>query len=565
MENSLYQNDCLRKKQKTIFFLWTTILLSFIFCLIIYRKFVFGDAYYVCTTDAAYQFYPYVAYLARSISDLQLPSWTWMIGMGDIYPLRYIGDISVVISCIFGEGALPYLLIYVQIIKIVLAAAFIFLFLKKIRMSDIGSMLGAIAYSFSSIMIIRGLWFAYSMEMLLFAFLLWALERYFQNKKRGPLLVALFLLFIYKGMYYIVLYCIVCFVYATVRYYLCHGSIFNKKYVRYIADGILMIILAGGLSCVINVPYLIQTLNTGRFDSAFNAQDIPLVAGFDRVGSAILKCFSSTLFDDFGGDMFIIDNGLDGALFYFGVFMIFIIPMGYYIENDRIKKLLIGVLAFAVVYIVFPIVTYICNMGISFKYFKLSSLWFCTGLLVMSVYIFDHVVLEKRYGLMFLLISTCAIVMLIGYLCFVNSMFSAKIRKDNAIYIMVLALFYMIILFIYKKRQYIFIPCIILLTLCVELVYSANRTSDIAYMSAIAMMYQKGLDLKTDNELSEVAGMKLTYERVAWYDKYPSRALLYDINGVGYYDDIGQGYVNFVNNVMSSGGVMNILLLRANT
>lgn len=548
MSNS-NQGRILVQSRKTFIAGISTILICIIMSLLIYWKFIFGDAYYIGTTDMLYQCYPYMVHLSRCISNLKFPTWTFLIGIGDVFPLRYIGNILNVILCSFGEETLPYLLIYDHMLKIALSAIFFFLFLKRIKMTDLGAMIGAVAYSFSSIMIIRGLWFAYSTEVLLLALLLWTLEIYFQDDKRILLFISLTLLFTYKGMYYIVLYCAICFIYATARYYICEGAIFTKGYLRYLSNGLLSIILAGGVSCVINLPLLIQTLNSGRIDTTFGATRIPLFAGIDRIGTALLKCFSSVLMNNAGGDIYI-PNGLDGPLFYFGTLISFLFPLGYYIKNKRIKKLYFILTAFGIIYTVCPYVSYVCNLGISSTYFKLSTLWFCTAGVIASIYIFDHVILEKQFKKTYLFIVTLLIEGVIGYLCFINSMFSDNIIPSHVFVLMVLIFFYMMMLWIYYQKGYWFVPYILLMILCVELGGSARLTSDSAYYVAEIAGYKKGSDMKTDAALTDVATIASNCDRVVWKDKYPSLGLLYGINGTGYLEDIGESYVEFVQNVV---------------
>ena len=549
MRNNI--RDFLQVKNNT-FYCIVTILVSIIMCVTIYWKFIFGNAYLIGSTDVMYQNYSYMFFLTQNLEQGKIPTWTFLIGIGDVFPLRYLGNILDVWICFWGTKTLPYLFVYNQILKIVLSSFFFYKFLNRIKISNLGATFGAISYSFSSIMIIRGLWYAYATEVLLFAFLLWAFEIYFQEEKRSALLIALVLLFTYKGMYYVVLYCLICLIYATARYYICEGKILSINFFKYLLKGFINILLAGGISCVINIPIFLQTLNSARIDTAGAANEIPMFADQTRIGAAFLKCFSPILFSGYGGDLYN-SNGLDGPHFYFGIIVPIIIPLFIYLENNRIKVLTVVLSAFLLIYVLFPQVTYICNLGISYEYFKLSTLWICTAFLIIAVFIVDQVIIKNTYKYIFFLTCVLLLESAIYYLGFKNELYINKIAPKYIIAVMVYILLYFIVLSSYKKLKSKQILIIAIILLCVELGYSARVTMDTVYTTIQYAGYTKGNDMKTNSALVDVEELTDGYQRVRWKDGYPSRALLYGVPGVGYYDDIDGNYVNYLNNIYGIG------------
>ena len=549
MRNNI--RDFIQVKNNT-FYCTVTILLSIIMSVTIYWKFIFGNAYLIGSTDVMYQNYSYMYFLTQSLEQGKIPVWTFLIGIGDVFPLRYLGNILDVWICFWGTKALPYLFVYNQIIKIILSSLFFFKFLKKINISNFGAILGAISYSFSSIMVIRGLWYAYATEVFLFAFLLWAFEIYFQEEKRSVLLISLVLLFTYKGMYYVVLYCLICFIYATARYYICEGRIFSRDFFKYLLKGFINILLASGISCVINIPIFLQTLNSARIDTAGSANEIPMFADQTRIGAAFLKSFSPILFSGYGGDLYN-NNGLDGPQFYFGIIVPIIIPLFIFLKNNRIKVLTVVLSAFSLIYVLFPQVTYICNLGISYTYFKLSTLWICTAFLIVAVVIVDHVIIKNIYKYMYFFSYVLLLESVLYYLGFKNELYLNKISPQYIIAVMLYILLYFIVLSSYKKYKYSRILIIAIILLCVELGYSARITMDTVYMTTQYAGYTKGNDMKSNRALEDVEELTDGYQRVRWKDSYPSKALLYGVPGVGYYDDIDGNYVSYLNNIYGTG------------
>lgn len=542
----------LHTKRNRNLYLFVTVMITVVLSIVIYREFIFGDAYYISATDTAYQFLPYLSYLSRCIYGGTLPTWSFLVGVGDVYQQRYIGDICSMIPCLFGETIMPYTFVYLQILKMIISAVFIFLFLNKIKISNTGSMIGAIAYSFSSIMMIRGIWLHFSTEMMLFAIILWSLEEFFQNNRIVPLTLGLTFMFLHSGMYYIVLYAVVCFGYALVRYYLVEGSIKKKVLIRYFGKGFGIILLAGFLSCGINLPLLIQTTNTGRMDGVLSEKSIPVLAEGNRILSSFINFFSGTLTNGYGGDLY--NNGLDGPKFFVGVLFICILPLFIYIENKKVKKLVSLFLGFLVLYIMIPMITYVCNMGISYSYFKLSTLWMCVVIILVGVCILDQVVIQGKFKNKTMLIWNGILIGVFAWVCFFQEGYSQIVNQKYALGVMLLLVVYNVVLLAAKKIKSAKLVYVLFVLLCAELTYSGCVTSEVAAASAIAMSMEKGVDIKSNKALVAIkeSDENLFY-RVAWEESYLSTALLYDLNGIGYFDDIGSGYVEYIANTVETG------------
>lgn len=533
------------KKNKYLIF---TILIVVSFSTLIYYDFLFGDLFYIGASDSAYQFLPYFSELSRNIKSGDFSFWSFEIGMGDVYPLRYLGDIFVVIPCLFGEELLPYAMIYVQVIKHMLAAVLMYSFFKKIRISNSGAMLGAIGYTFSAVFVVRGVWYHFSSETVLFAAILWALEKYFQDKTIMPLTLSLTLMFAHSGMYYIVLYSVICCVYAVTRYYLVNEKI-DKKIINYLAKGLGIILLAGAISCVISLPLLIQTISTSRLEGVLDGDTIKALSSKERIYSAINSFFSGALTNGFGSYPEY-SNGLDGPKFYVGVLFVVILPLYRKISNAKIRRIISVFLLFISAYVVCPLISYICNMGISQHYFKLSTLWLCVGVLIIGVYIWDNLILNEKINNHLYLFAGCICGALFSISCF---KLYYMINFKYATFVLVIIVLYVVLLSLIRKTNKY--KCgVILLFLC-EILYSAYLNSDTISQNAKNLNATKESDYGT-NSYVEMTRSDDFYRVGIIESNYGSKAMLYDYNGIGYCDDINRSYVQFVFNVIEQKALL---------
>ena len=355
--------------------------------ILVYWQYLTGQKVYVFTdvaSDSAGQTYPNLIYLAREIS---LGNW------GDRWNfVSSIGNSAQMIlpklanlEAFFGADHVAYLMGFIMAVKVFLSGLFFYLYLKKMKISDITSSIFALFYAFCAQMIIRGTWRSYPNEVLTFAIWLYAFEAWFCNGKKwwGLILASAFLYFNSSG-YYIVLYTGIFVIYAFFRV-LADWDLqkTEKKMIKItvFAGGILCALLLSSMGWLSSITTQLKsdrfsngTQKMGNYDfTAFlTAVDSLKTAFYRTIGTDLLNI------NEFCGA----GNFLEAPAFYCGVLTLLILPV-LFLQAKGMRRIaynigIMGILS----YIFIKPVRFLAN-GFASHTFKLSSLW----VIVLMLYI----------------------------------------------------------------------------------------------------------------------------------------------------------------------------------
>lgn len=371
--------------------------ITFFIACIIYRRYLIGHTPIMYSvSDGFSQFLPIYKDFVRTLQDGNgLTFWNFSNGFGAIqsylrffYPTNLI---PILAGTFINEQALMITVAWMQILKMVLATVFMFLFLKKFKFNDFICCNMGIIYAFCGILILRGHWWILGDECYLAMFILWAVECFFQDKKWYFIPVSIALLASCLGVYYIYLYAIELFIYGTVRYLYDKGSL--KGYLKFIFTcgglfllGVLM--MSGLLADSARVM-----LDTARYSATTDyAKTFAL---FEYVDSKVLFSAVLSLFDINTNGVFHMYTGalnyLERPIFYCGLGCLFFIPQGLILGEKRTKRFIIFGLLLAGLYMIFPVFTDIFNLFIKneelgLRSYRLSSLWIVIMMIVVAAY-----------------------------------------------------------------------------------------------------------------------------------------------------------------------------------
>ena len=158
MDNFQINNN---KKRSLFFFL--ALLGTTLF---VYSDVLFGDKVFLSSNyamDLYEQFFPKLLSMARQVSKGEFfDHIDFSNGLGyktSIYPY-----LIMYLPAFFGVKNVAYMLSVIQVIKLVLAGFFFYLYLRKICNDDYAAMIGGLGYAFCGPMIVRQFWGFYSAE-----------------------------------------------------------------------------------------------------------------------------------------------------------------------------------------------------------------------------------------------------------------------------------------------------------------------------------------------------------------------------------------------------------------
>jgi hypothetical protein len=110
-------------------------------------------------------FYGYVTYFGMH----GIPTWTFTEGMGsNVFPAVFSNPMHILFF-FFHPDAIPYVILFLAILKLYIAAYFFYRYLRLLDLSAFSSIVGSLLLTFSGFMILGGTWYLFSAEGMQFA------------------------------------------------------------------------------------------------------------------------------------------------------------------------------------------------------------------------------------------------------------------------------------------------------------------------------------------------------------------------------------------------------------
>ncbi|MFR1760972.1 YfhO family protein [Frisingicoccus sp.] len=547
----------------------------FLCAVVLYREYLVGNlSYLYSVVDGYSQYLPnYMNYVYAVKEGTNISWWTFSNGFGAIqsfdvllYPLNLI---PVLIGALAGEKMLLITFAWMQVLKMVLAAIFMYKFLRKLDLDIFPCCNMSVIYAFSGIIVLRGFWGYLADECFIIPLLLFAAECYFKDKKWQYIPPTIFLLASCLGMYYLYLYGLILVIYATVRCIYAKYSL--KQYFT-------LILICGGLFilgvlmwCVAFVGFSSGLFSSARFSSTVEAASgISIFESVDWrvILSGILSMFdtsSTGVFDNYTGVL----NYLERPLFYCGIGCMFFVPQAIIYAEKRLKRLIAFGLSAAGIYMMFPLVTdifnaFIRNEELGVRSYRLSSLWIVIMIIVIAAYGLQSGIRNGGYGKTSVLATSVIITIIFNYCCMAASQNDITINYSVCrwvvVFVVVWLLFFLNSKFVEEKGKYRFYSFAFLMCISLaEVGHSAKMVIDGARQTARTTYEQMEKDVlgyygdaaeavdyikKYDTGLYRIAGVR-TGVGAATY----CSPLYFNIFDSSYYTNIDSGTYEFINEV----------------
>jgi uncharacterized membrane protein YfhO len=436
---SLYNN--IMKKQ-----LLTISLLILFISIFIYWDFIStGLSILFSVSDAYAQTWPYMVNVSDYIRQEGFPMWSFSIGLGSAHQSFWIGNPFLLFPILLGRNAIPHVIVFMQIVKMVLAGLFFYLYLQKMKFSRIACFIPSLFYAFNGIMITRGFWINYGIECFYAALMLYAIEVYIKDKKWHLIPLSAFLLVTSFGFFYLYLYCILILVYVTFRYLNISNNFNFKQYSIFICKGAMLFFTGVLMSAAFLSPYIFNMFQSFRYDRTIERISVLdfifNIFSFDGIPvyiSEFYRFFSSDIlgiFNHYSG----FRNYLEGPLFYCGLAVLLLIPQFLFIVEGKKTRLLFGMgIIAALLYLIFPNVHLLLNAFIH-DTFKLSSLWISIMMLTIFAYVISKISMGSPVHIRTLIVTFVFLLIFFIGLLYVAPDYRIRFEK----YIVVLVIFFL--------------------------------------------------------------------------------------------------------------------------
>ncbi len=226
----------------------------------LFFDYIFGENLYIFVDiggDSFNQYWPYLSFLTDMLHNRNFSFWSFEMGTGNsIFAVNMLlFDPFNLLLLFFNKYTLPYGLVYIAIIKIIVAGLFFQKYLTLLKpQQGFTNMLFAIFYAFNGFFILWGQHYQFATFSVYIAFILYTLERGLKSNKWLWFSIAigvaivnsyymLYMLSFYLGLYIIL------------RFFMLH-SFSWKKSIIYISKFFAYYILGIGFGAVLFLPSL---------------------------------------------------------------------------------------------------------------------------------------------------------------------------------------------------------------------------------------------------------------------------------------------------------------------
>lgn len=182
----------LGKNTKALFILWLLILVS---CVVIFRHFLFGNAFAVFKdvgADTLQQYLMQYGSIINAIRDGNLSLWDFTNGFGtSVYALNLFHPLLFLLylaGAVTGPQHLPALMVYFEIFQIFLASTVMFFYLGEFGLSEKTRVTGAYLYGFNGYLLVWGQHYQFGLFVILLPLLLLLAERAVKKQRFSFLL-----------------------------------------------------------------------------------------------------------------------------------------------------------------------------------------------------------------------------------------------------------------------------------------------------------------------------------------------------------------------------------------
>lgn len=365
-----------QRRRRFLFFLTLLVLLT----LVMYATFLVCDRYliyYDVGSDSIGQSVPFFLNAASRFSELNFSTWN---------PSQFLGTTTVqlfnpeYIVSWFGRDAVPTMMLVSQMLKVILAGVFFYLFIGYFGVRPETQIASSLGMAFCGRMLALAPWTAYTAEVTLLAALLWSVERALSNpRKIISLPISFALIVMTLSVYGLVLYTLVLAMYTAFSLGFHHDDLNQQALSRSIGRIALLYLCGVLLSMPSLLVYLDSYAHSARVsqDVSLGSMLLGLAEAPDArvLSEAYLKALSPAA-SGFMNDPIGYMGFLDTPYLYCGLLSLVGLPFAFK-DNSRRQTIWLAVISlFSLAYIVFPGLRFLLSGGsIEASSFRMSSTW----------------------------------------------------------------------------------------------------------------------------------------------------------------------------------------------
>lgn len=319
-------------------------LLMFITSAVVYSHFIFGSrlfVYYDIGCDTKNIYYPIYCAIIQKLKAGDFSFWSFNFGMGANL-MAYqstIFDPFTILVCIagllLGTAQMAHVLVYVNIIKLLLAGYICYFYLSCFKLSESSKIIAAYIYAFNGFIMLWGQHYFFATACLLFPLLLLSIEKSLRNNKYNIMLAIVVAVSCIYSVYISYMMLLTAAVYIVLRLFQSHAES-AKVFIFKLLHLSAFIIIGILISFAVFLPTVYNLLNVSNridshsslistFASLFTSLFGKDSAGMDYYKSTLLRMISNNLQNP-GEASYSYNNYYETIQLFFSVLFLVLLP-----------------------------------------------------------------------------------------------------------------------------------------------------------------------------------------------------------------------------------------------
>jgi uncharacterized membrane protein YfhO len=438
--------------------------------LLLKKLYIFKDI----GSDTYNQAYPFYVHMSNYFRSDGIPRWSFNVGMGqNTFPGIFSDPFTLIIS-LFRPGQIPFVIVYIELLKIFLSGIFFFLYLRIMKMNSYVAIIGGLSFAFSGYMITGTEWYNFSTYCVYMAFALFAFEKYLMQNNWKFLPPAIYFLSTFPFSFYAFGLFLLC--YVPLRYITQYNFRF-RPFAGFMIKLTLICFIGLIISFFIWGNTLINTINSPRIGGEagyFNLlKQTPVFFISEKLHymTAILKLYSNDLFGS-GSQFRGWYNYLEAPIFYSGILGLLTIPQ-LFVNSSRKEKIFSGIILLIwMLVVIFPFFRHTLNLYTG-DYYKVSISFIITLLILyFALRSLNKIIENRNINLPVLFFSSAVLIFLLFYQWFPNSQKLID-RELRSLIVVLLAIYTLMLWLIAATRFRLMILVLMILLISFELGYNA--------------------------------------------------------------------------------------------
>jgi uncharacterized membrane protein YfhO len=379
---------------------------------VLFTDFILHKRFFIFNSiggDTRQSYWPMYKYLIDSITEGTLRSWSFQLGLGtSTFTLySFLFDPFFLLLFLFPQGALPYGILVIALIKIFLSGYLFFLYINLFAIKKFPAVIASLIWAFNGYMMLWGQHYWFATMLVFFTFLMFSIECWLRGRNKYLFPISIAMLGI-NSPYFLFMISIFLFFYLTFHFLLTSEEIRFRNYFQMVVRFFGSYFLGLGAAAVVFLPVCYLIINSPRMSASFLTGDIFQLATYKEYVSIFLRLFSN---NTLGSEIpyFGSINYYEGPMLSSSLLTIIILPQLLFLKMSKKNKSIISlVFILCIVLFIFPIFS---SMFSAFSSFNYRWNFFIILLMVLSIgHVLQKVAEQKKISYLGLLLSTIFVV-----------------------------------------------------------------------------------------------------------------------------------------------------------